>query len=535
MKIIIDTVKQFLNKILPLKYLPLRKWDETERLLRITARHNRLTVTATNFDATVIIHCCGVRVIIPGTIDVYGKKFFEVMGDLINRKNFELSASAGVLQCGISKLAAVESERVFPDIYDNSLVPYCIIDVTDMKDIFYAAGKTNTRYTLNAICADLRSSSLVATDGKKLAVRKIMGQADINKVLIPWQTVDMICRLGKQFLLCGTGKENIMVLKNHDTFIQFFTVEGTYPNYNQIIYRQHESSIIVERRRLQKGVRQILAIEPPEVNFYIRDDKLILASSNKDGDTARVEMPCAYSCDPLAGFCVDPESAYDTLQKITKKSIRIEFSGDIPICLKDVTGKELYGIIATRRKTFDCGYTPDPDEPVYVETVCWIEERLLKHMHDLYIKRRDMKDLRRKGRLIISSPLEDYIPYDPQHDDIKMEYKGNIIHNTVIDIMGILYPGWKWQLKQYRWMQVDKLRPLPPEDVRLREITAFYHGNSSRKFDFWGIDGELGGILTEKQFVQAISDRADRFIDMVETARAEKRRIKITFLKNKED
>lgn len=527
MKVIVTAIKDFLRQCRPLKKLPQHPGTEMERVLKIEARHCRFMITGTDLDNFIVIRFRHVTVIDPGVCYVDRRKFLEVMKEM-KEGTMEMSISQGRLYFGPSYMVA-EKGIEYPKIHDETLIPYAALNMRDVKKVYYAAGRQDSRYTLNAVCVDLTKSRLIATDGHRIAILDIGTHAP-RKIIIHRKTVDLMLSLGVQsFLLCANEKGNILVLKSTNVTMRCWPVEGNYPNCSQFLQMQHDNKLICDRQRLKKAISRAACINTKDVNVYFRNGNAVVASQNADGDSFREEIPCSYSCDPVAGFCSSPSYMLEALNNIYLRSVRIEFEGLEPILLKDINGT-LHAVVMPRRSTLSCGYDPDPEDAVFVETVRYIDDRL----RDIFLKRREerkkRKSIRREIKRLLSSPLGNYTPGDLTYDDVYLKYRDIVLYNSCINIMQIVYPGWRDYVSRGLF-HANKLKPLPDESILRERISEIYRLNVEKEINFWGTRGRLGDILTEKQFRQAVTNRGRQFIEMIEEARKKKQCVRVAFIK----
>ncbi|MHB8883089.1 MAG: hypothetical protein ACYC69_16470 [Thermodesulfovibrionales bacterium] len=574
MRIYLKKTKEFMKAMMLLFSIAINKRvpksTENENYILIDAKPGIVTFTATDHRTFITYHPISeVTVIEPGMAMLQAYNFMKF---LMAQHNIDIHNNVNgkvyVGKCWTSD----EDVSFFPDIPFTPTVPLAIIGADDIKDVIYAASSDpKPTHTIDGLMMDLRNGALVAMNTQRMAIKRLGNKTNLRAV-IPQSTAKKLLQIGGRFLVYShsaipkyvveklkttRGRKSVeepipllqyVAFKSSEFMVICRALEGNYPNYETLVAGKSWNELItVNRMELIKAVRIARSIKKEDnvdkekINLYLTDDGLAIFSESwghsncrrdedKQGE-AHLLINCTSTCKRLPlGAAINHEYLLDALLHIPthKATLRLGEPKDI------ITVLDGNNNITATMTPAATTYATHPSESYFVQTVCWIEERLLKQMDRLYIKRRDAKDLRRKGRLILSCPIEDYIPYFPDEDDIKMEYKGTIIYNTVIDIMGIIYPGWKWTIQHYHWMHADSLKPLPAEDVRTSRIVAYYQQNINRRVDLWGIWGEIGEILTEKQFIQAVTDRSDKFIYMVETARTDGKCIKVTFLKQKE-
>jgi len=232
----------------------------------------------------------------------------------------------------------------------------------------YSAGESDTRYTLNGLLFHAKPQdeyfTVVGTDGHRLALisRKLEGADRLKeekKIIVPRKAVSELRRFlspkaeGKE-----TDKVKISMGEKHLLFdlksstgdgagkVQFLTrlIEGTYPNYENVIPRANEKVIFVERNTFAKVLRRVSVMSKERasaVRFDIGERKLVVSSSTPDLGEAREEVAIEYKGDKLSlGF--NARYVIDALGAMTSEKVIFELQDPLsPVLLKE-EGSENY-------------------------------------------------------------------------------------------------------------------------------------------------------------------------------------------------
>lgn len=293
-------------------------------------------ITATDLE-TAIKEPVSIKVEEEGKICIPARKLFEIVreieGDLmfetVDEQWLKLRASASsTLGGGRSefRLACLPSNE-FPawpefsalgageEIEEIKMDSSLLLEM--IEKTIYSAGESETRYTLNGLLfhtqALNRSLTVVGTDGHRLALimKPLRGELSAKggdkKMIVPRKAVSEL----RRFL--SKGEEvRIYMGKNHLLFsvsgIQFLIrlIEGTYPNYEQVIPKSNEKKLKLNREAFTKALRRVSVMSRERANAVridFGDNILTISSSNPDIGEAKEEVTIEYKGETLTiGF-----------------------------------------------------------------------------------------------------------------------------------------------------------------------------------------------------------------------------------------
>ncbi|MDA8432803.1 MAG: DNA polymerase III subunit beta, partial [Nitrospiraceae bacterium] len=224
----------------------------------------------------------------------------------------------------------------------------------------YAAGESDTRYTLNGLLFHFipgAKATVVGTDGHRLALvkRDIDGAIkEERKVIVPRKAATELRKL-----LEKSGESVRMTLgKNHVLFglgeIQFLTrlIEGTYPNYDQVIPPANEKKVTVERESFAKTLRRV-AIMSRERSNAVKVDLtgglISITSSNPDLGEARDEVAVDYTGEEVSlGF--NAKYLIDILDAMAAEKVVLELQAPLsPVLIREETDVDYRCVIMPMR------------------------------------------------------------------------------------------------------------------------------------------------------------------------------------------
>ncbi|MDA8169342.1 MAG: DNA polymerase III subunit beta [Nitrospiraceae bacterium] len=285
----------------------------------LTASKEGSTITATDLE-TAIREPVEATVEGGGKLCIPARKLFEIVrevdGDIVieTEDSQWIRVKSGATSFRLACLPA-DDYPLWPDLGASEQVELPAEKLSEMiEKTVYSAGESDTRYTLNGILFHLdpekKDLTIVGTDGHRMAVIS-MGLEDMQgeekKLIVQRKAAAEL----KKFL-AGAGKVRLSLGKNHILFkvgqVEFLTrlIEGTYPNYTQVIPAGNEKKLHLDRDAFIKALRRV-SIMSRERSNAIRVDAangaLTLTSSNPDLGEARDEVPTDYSGEELSlGF-----------------------------------------------------------------------------------------------------------------------------------------------------------------------------------------------------------------------------------------
>lgn len=171
-----------------------------------------------------------------------------------------------------------------------------------IKDVIFACAQTDEiRTTLTGVLFGIKEQilTLVSTDGRRLAKMEYLLKEVFpkeEKLIIPGKSLQEIQRISKEeseiLIFINEGQ---VFFKFDETTIYSRVIDGSFPNYNQVIPSNHNTKIIINREELLQSLRRalILACEkdsPKLVKVEIIKDKMIITSATADLGTAYEEV-----------------------------------------------------------------------------------------------------------------------------------------------------------------------------------------------------------------------------------------------------
>lgn len=206
-----------------------------------------------------------------------------------------------------------------------------------LEKVSYAASTDETRYVLNGALLSFKDEKLtvVATDGRRLAL--VEQEVEFPKqseadLILPTKTIQELIRtLGHEGEMSIKATENQISFEFGDMQIVSKLIDGTYPNFRQVIPAQCEERVTIERETLLSAVRLVSLLTTDQSNsvkMNFRKNKLEIATSSPDVGEAHENVPIKYTGKDVS-VAFNPEFVMDPLKALDCDEIYFEMTDDL--------------------------------------------------------------------------------------------------------------------------------------------------------------------------------------------------------------
>jgi DNA polymerase-3 subunit beta len=300
----------------------------------------------------------GAKVQSEGKLCVPARKLFEIVreaeGDITVESEDEqwLKVSFGKSRFRLACLPPAEFPA-WPGVESAEEIKFGIDALSEMiEKTIYAAGETDTRYTLNGLLFHLKPGddgiTVVGTDGHRLALLiKTLGAkvTEEKKVILPRKAAAELRRFfgGSEEVFAVIGK-NHLLFKIGDVQFLVRLIEGTYPNYEQVIPSSGDKKIKIVREDLLRTLRRVSVMSRERSNAVkvdISAGSLAVSSSNPDIGEARDEVGAEYQGQEVSlGF--NARYLMDALSAMSTERVILSLQDALSPTLIQEEGKEDY-------------------------------------------------------------------------------------------------------------------------------------------------------------------------------------------------
>ncbi len=235
----------------------------------------------------------------------------------------------------------------FVDQHNYELGPQELLNM--LRSVSYAQSSDENRYILNSVFFNFSEGklTLVATDGRRLALisrdMKI-DREDEGSIILPAKTVSELEKLltqGKSVKISFNDRQvafDIEVGEESSSngligsiYLVSKIVEGSYPNYKQVIPKETEHRIKVERELMLETVRRVALMTTDKQNsvrLKISDNCLEISGQSSDLGEAKEPIEVEYD-GPEVQIGFNPEFLLSPLNNLTKDEVFFEFKDEM--------------------------------------------------------------------------------------------------------------------------------------------------------------------------------------------------------------
>src|SRR5438552_1434173 len=289
--------------------------------LLVEASHSQLTITATDLELSIRT-LCEAKIKKEGAGTIPAKKLLELVRLLpegeIKVKLLENHWVEIVSDQKKYKLVGMAKEN-FPalPVMPHTLVkiPAPIIENLIRKTKF-AISMEESRYTLNGGLLILKPDTLamVATDGHRLALaetdHKLAGLNGEVKLLIPKKAMDEVEKLsvaaGSDAAIEFAKDESHLFFQVGHRLLISRILTGQFPNYEAVLPRDNNKSVVIERAELSDAVRRVSQLADQRshaVKLAVSKEGIEISASSPEYGEAKENIDKEYQGDPISiGF-----------------------------------------------------------------------------------------------------------------------------------------------------------------------------------------------------------------------------------------
>jgi DNA polymerase-3 subunit beta len=296
-----------------------------------------------------------------GRMCIPARKLFEIAREMAGEISLESTDPQWLkVKCGKShfRLACLSPDEfpAWPSLETSSETEEIEIDSLTLLDIIertlYAAGEADTRYVLNGLLFHIMKGgvlNVIGTDGHRLALSQKSigpGHKEEKKLIISRKSVAEL----RRFLNEESKPVKLVMSKNHVLFvvdgIQFLTrlIEGTYPNYEQVLPASNNKIVSVDRNLLTKSLRMVSIMSKERSNAVkvdIDSKNMTISASNPDLGEAKDEIAVDYSGDPMT-VAFNAKYLLDALNAMDAETVVFKLNEPLSPALIMEKGKEDY-------------------------------------------------------------------------------------------------------------------------------------------------------------------------------------------------
>ena len=285
-----------------------------------------------------------------GKITIPAKKFGELIREMPEDKEIELSSGDGKridLKCGKVRatLHALPPED-FPTIPQFPDSEFFQLNKSVFRDMVrktsFAISTDETRHVLNGILFAVNDGELrmVATDGRRLALISRDGaeKKSAARVIIPSKAINELLRLlalseaQEEDWVQIAPSQNQIAFKwmnsEQENVIVSRVIDGTFPNYDQVIPKSKEIELKINRSEILSAVRRASLFAQDRggsVKFSLAKKVLKISANAQGVGEEEEELEVNYD-GPNFEIAFNPAFLLDVLKNNDQPEVLFEFS-----------------------------------------------------------------------------------------------------------------------------------------------------------------------------------------------------------------
>ena len=301
-----------------------------------------LSLTGTDLEVELIgrveLEAAGVD----GEVTVPARKLVDICKSLPEGSNIEFSLEAGkaTVKAGRSRFTLSTLPAAdFPAVEGGAGSVALSLDQSLVKQLIdstaFAMAQQDVRYYLNGLYLEILGGRLrvVATDGHRLALATgpALVEAADTGVIIPRKGVLELSRLldGSVPLELAIGTNHIRATNEQFTFTSKL-VDGKFPDYERVIPKNADKSVIGERGELKQAFTRTAILSNEKyrgVRLKLSDNNLDITANNPEQEQAEEVVGVQYTGAELEiGFNVS--YLLDVLSVLEQPQVRLSLSDE---------------------------------------------------------------------------------------------------------------------------------------------------------------------------------------------------------------
>ncbi|MDQ3328361.1 MAG: DNA polymerase III subunit beta [Chloroflexota bacterium] len=256
----------------------------------LSTDNGRLKLAATNLELGITTWI-GAEVEQEGTITIPARLLTDFVNTLPSEKviievtgGHKVRVSAGHSSADIHGMDA-EDFPVIPTVTDEPTVkiePGLLKEM--ISQVAFAAASDDSRPVLAGVLVKFESGNLTmaAADGFRLAVKEHEVEVDTTEisVIVPAKALDALARLigdaEEKVEITVTPNRSQILFHSENVDIISRLVDGNFPNYTQIVPKQHETRTVVDTQEFLRATRRAF--------IFARDSQNVVRLQLEPGD-----------------------------------------------------------------------------------------------------------------------------------------------------------------------------------------------------------------------------------------------------------
>ena len=320
----------------------------------IEATEGHISLTTTNLDLGIR---CRIKADVTetGSTTLPVRKLATIVRELpVNEVFIETSKNnqAKITSGGsLFKIMGLGSEEFppLPNFENRKVFELSQEEIVNMlKSVSYAQSTDENRYILNGVYFNFADEKLtmVATDGRRLGLTALdlnISEENAGSLILPAKTVGELERLigkGEKVKIAFNDRQaafEVDIDESGDTglvdhlYLVSKIVEGNYPNYRQVIPKETEHRVKIERELMLECVNRAALVTSDKNNsikLKVSKNLLEITGQSTEYGESHESMAIAYD-GPEVQVAFNPQFLMEPLKALTKDEVFFEFKDEL--------------------------------------------------------------------------------------------------------------------------------------------------------------------------------------------------------------
>ena len=321
----------------------------------IEAKGSYLILKATNLDLGIELRIPA-KVVVEGVVAVPGAILNGFLSNLSGDNNLTLDEKDGNLHVVSSnskttiKSMSSDDFPTIPKVVDGKVYE---IDsqnlIKGLKSVWYSASLSSIKPELSSVYIHTKEDGLVfvATDSFRLAekVIKFKKNNDFEQILMPFKNVADLLKIisDEKDSLAITSTKNQISFEYKDIYIVSRVIDGTFPDYQQIIAKEFKTEVIVLKQDLINILKlsNIFSDSFNQINIKVSPAEKIFEIKSKNATVGENvnRLEAAISGEEIE-INFNHKYIIDCFQSIDSNSVSLSFNGlNKPMVIRGVSDK----------------------------------------------------------------------------------------------------------------------------------------------------------------------------------------------------
>jgi len=321
----------------------------------IEAGEGQISLTTTNLDLGIR---CKIKAAVsqPGSLTLPVRKLSSIIREMPSLdveleaySNNQAKITSGSSLFRVMGIAADEFPPL-PSFADQHSYLLRQDDLERMlKSVSYAQSSDETRYIMNGVFFNFEDQqlTLAATDGRRLAVisKEVeVSEENAGHLILPAKTVQEVERLlgkGDNVKIAfnerqvafeiEVGEESSGLGFTDNIYLVSKVVEGNYPNYRQVIPKNNDRYIKLNRENFANCVRRAALVTSEKnhsIKVHVTENVLEVTGQSPEFGESNVSLNVEYD-GPEITVSFNPQFLLDPLRALTRDEIIFEFKDEL--------------------------------------------------------------------------------------------------------------------------------------------------------------------------------------------------------------